>query len=173
MKERGGILSEYPPGTQPKAQLFPPRNRIISGLSDIVLIVEAREKSGTLITADMALEQGREVYVIPGRVTDGLSEGCNKLIKQGAGVMLSVTDMLEESGLIHKIRKVSGIKTTEITGQKEDCIIWKQLDFYPKDIETIAGEAQMEYNNAVFELIKLCLEGKAEQIFPGQYIKKE
>lgn len=100
LKTRGGILSEYLPGTQPQAGLFPMRNRIISGLSDIVLIVEARERSGTLITADMALEQGKEVYVVPGRLTDPLSKGCNRLIKQGAGILTSIEEMLEETGIL-------------------------------------------------------------------------
>lgn len=95
---RGGIVSEYPPGTLPQARLFPPRNRIISGLSDLILVVEAREKSGTLITVDMALEQGREVFAIPGRVTDALSSGCNTLIRQGAGVAISPSALLEELG---------------------------------------------------------------------------
>lgn len=91
----GGILSEYPPGTPPEAKLFPPRNRIISGLSDLILVIEARKKSGTLITVDMALEQGREVYALPGRVSDSLSEGCNRLIRQGAGVATCPEDILE------------------------------------------------------------------------------
>ena len=98
-KENGGVISEYPPGTAPAARLFPRRNRIISGLADVVLIIEAREKSGTLITADMALEQGKEVYVIPGRVTDSLSQGCNQMIKQGAGIFTTLDELLEETGL--------------------------------------------------------------------------
>ena len=65
----------------------------------MVLIIEAREKSGTLITADMALEQGKEVYVIPGRVTDSLSQGCNQMIKQGAGIFTTLDELLEETGL--------------------------------------------------------------------------
>ncbi len=91
----GGVISEYPPGTEPKANFFPMRNRIISGLADIVLVIEAREKSGTQITVDTALEQGREVLAVPGRVTDRLSDGCNLLISQGAGVAISVSDVLE------------------------------------------------------------------------------
>lgn len=90
-----GILSEYPPGTAPHAGLFPKRNRIISGLSDLLLVVEARKKSGTLITVDQALEQGKEVYAVPGRVTDALSCGCNHLIRQGAGVAMSPEDLIE------------------------------------------------------------------------------
>ncbi len=90
-----GILSEYPPGTVPKSGLFPPRNRIISGLSDVLLVVEARKKSGTLITVDQALEQGKEVYALPGRVTDALSYGCNNLIRQGAGIAMSPEELIE------------------------------------------------------------------------------
>ena len=92
----GCLLSEYPPGTNPKASLFPPRNRIISGLSDMVLVIEAREKSGTLITVDMALEQGRDVFALPGRITDGCSRGCNRLIANGAGMAKSVPQILRE-----------------------------------------------------------------------------
>ena len=93
--QEGGIISEYPPGTYPEARLFPQRNRIISGLSDLVLVIEARKKSGTLITVDMALEQGREVYALPGRVSDALSDGCNRLIRQGAGPATCPEDILE------------------------------------------------------------------------------
>ena len=96
--EKGGIISEYPPLMEPHAMLFPPRNRIISALSDVVLVVEAREKSGTLITVDMALEQGREVYAIPGKCTDELSSGCNKLIRQGANIVTSAEDIIIDMG---------------------------------------------------------------------------
>ncbi|SEG04325.1 DNA processing protein [Butyrivibrio sp. Su6] len=91
----GGLISEYHPGTEPKPNLFPMRNRIISALADILLVVEARQKSGTQITVDQALEQGKEVLAVPGRVTDRLSDGCNFLISQGAGVALSVGDVLD------------------------------------------------------------------------------
>lgn len=93
--EQGGILSEYPPGIAPCAGLFPRRNRIISGLADLLLVIEARKKSGTLITVDAALEQGKEVYALPGRVTDALSGGCNGLIAQGAGIATSPEQLLE------------------------------------------------------------------------------
>lgn len=95
LSENGGVISELPPGIQPQARFFPMRNRIISGLADVVLVIEAREKSGTQITVDTALEQGREVLAVPGRVTDRLSDGCNLLISQGAGVALEVEDVLE------------------------------------------------------------------------------
>ncbi len=91
--EKGGIISEYPPETRPLSQLFPTRNRIISGLSDAVIVVEARKKSGSLITVDQALEQGKDVFVVPGRIDDRLSEGCNELIKMGAQVITCPEDI--------------------------------------------------------------------------------
>ena len=94
--EKGGVISEYPPGVQPLPKLFPPRNRIISAFADAVLVVEAREKSGTLITVDMALEQGKEVFVVPGRCTDYLSRGCNKLLRQGATAVIEPDDIVED-----------------------------------------------------------------------------
>ena len=93
--EEGGILSEFPPGTPPDSKNFPQRNRIISGLADLVLVIEARKRSGTQITVDMALEQGREVFALPGRVSDALSDGCNRLIRQGAWIATCPEDVLE------------------------------------------------------------------------------
>ncbi|MCD8131876.1 MAG: DNA-processing protein DprA [Lachnospiraceae bacterium] len=95
LAKEGGIISEYPLGAQPVAGNFPPRNRLISGLADLVLVIEARERSGTLITVDMALEQGREVAVLPGRITDALSQGCYGLYEQGAYLVTSPERMAE------------------------------------------------------------------------------
>ena len=94
--KNGEILSEYLPGTAPMACNFPPRNRIISGLSDALIVVEARQKSGTSITVNMALEQGKDVYAIPGRITDPMSLGCNHMISQGAGIITDVEEGLLE-----------------------------------------------------------------------------
>lgn len=91
----GGILSEFPPGTKPEARHFPMRNRIISGLADLILVIEAKERSGTRITVNMALEQGKEVYAVPGRITDELSRGCNRMIIEGAGVAADINELAE------------------------------------------------------------------------------
>ena len=96
----GSIISEVEIGTPPLPYNFPLRNRIISGLSDVVIVVEARDKSGSLITADFALEQGKTIFACPGRVGDSLSRGTNNLIKQGAYILTSVDDVLEHLGLI-------------------------------------------------------------------------
>ena len=94
IKQDGAIISEYPLGTKPDRWHFPARNRIISGLSKAVLVVEAKEKSGSLITADFAIEQGREVFAIPGNINSLNSMGTNKLIKDGAMPVLNFNDIL-------------------------------------------------------------------------------
>ncbi|MGN0362040.1 MAG: DNA-processing protein DprA [Bilifractor sp.] len=99
IREGGGILSEFEPGTEPAAWHFPIRNRIISAFADVVLVVEAKLRSGSLITADYALSQGKSIYAIPGRNMDALSQGCNRLIAQGAGIAWSPEVILEELGI--------------------------------------------------------------------------
>ena len=96
VNKKGLILSEYPIGTKPNKNNFPARNRIISALSDGVVVVEAKEKSGTLITVDFALEQGKNVYVVPGNIDSENSKGTNDLIKQGAKLITCLDDILED-----------------------------------------------------------------------------
>ncbi len=176
--EQGGILSEYPPGTQPKAQLFPPRNRIISGLSDGVLVVEAKEKSGTMITVDMALEQGKEVYALPGRLVDGQSGGCNRLIKQGAIMVVSIEDFLWELGIDGKKTKAekatggSDITIAELTDEERQ--VNNCLDYEPKSLEYVAECCpDMPIYRLPQILVSLCLKGLAEQMGVGFYCKKK
>jgi DNA processing protein len=97
--ERGLVVSEYEPGVEPAPWRFPARNRIIAGLAAATVIVEARERSGALITADFALEDGREVFAVPGEITGTLATGTNRLIRQGAAPLTSADDVLELFGL--------------------------------------------------------------------------
>lgn len=95
IKRGGAIISEYPLGTKPEKMNFPARNRIVSGLAKGLIVVEAKEKSGTLITVDFALEQGKDVYVVPGNINETTSVGTNELIKQGAKLVSTYMDILE------------------------------------------------------------------------------
>ncbi len=97
--EKGVLLSEYPPGTEPARYRFPERNRLISGFSRGVVVVEAGRKSGTMITVNTALDQGRDVFAVPGEVTRALSMGTNMLLRDGAGVVITAADVLEPLGL--------------------------------------------------------------------------
>lgn len=171
LEERGGILSEYPPGTQPIGALFPPRNRIISGLSDLLVVVEAKEKSGTTITVDMALEQGKEVLVLPGRITDVLSYGCNRLIKQGAGVLVSVEDIFQTLGITGRMEKVNRSRKKSMVPEEgldteEERRIYEILDYMPKNLEQIwweYGREEITAQQLMYRLLELCLKGKALQ----------
>lgn len=166
----GGVISEYSPGTEPRTEYFPQRNRIISGLADAILVIEAKEKSGTLITVDMALEQGREVYALPGRATDLLSAGCNRLIKQGAGIVISPEDLLQEL--------YQGITQTHETYEQQSLFLPDQkqnnlyqiLDFQPQSVDVILQKYNaisvepLSLQDVMYQLLQLCIKGVAKQV---------
>ena len=160
IQKQGGLLSFYAPGTPPLAMNFPPRNRIISGLADLILVVEARRKSGTMITVDMALEQGKEVAVVPGRITDQLSLGCHDLIKQGAMVVLDVEQVLEILQDVCSCREIfvnSGHEKVQEPGfagknLKEDLkSIWKVLTEEPIEAEKLYARWKDMEGNGSFQ----------------------
>lgn len=174
----GGILSVFPPGTEPQKRNFPERNRIVAGLSDILLVVEARQKSGTWITVDMALEQGKSVYAVPGRLTDRLSDGCNLLIRQGAGIALSPEDLIQELKILTN-REGIGISKKKKTEEQRDinpkAELYDFLDFSPRTADEILKRMQKEGKKAELSevlsgLIVLCMEGRARQE-AGCYMK--
>lgn len=142
---RGGVISEYRPGTQPIAQFFPARNRIISGICSAVIVIEARERSGTLITVNMALDQGKDIYALPGRTTDSLSYGCNMLIRDGATPLLRPHEFIDEFyarlGINRQINKAPDnyMQSSEfLTADERDVIA--VLDYHPKSINEIYYE---------------------------------
>ncbi len=134
VKKHGCLVSEFPLGTQPTKWTFPKRNRIIAGLSMGTLVVEASLRSGSLITARLALENGRDVFAVPGSIFSQTSEGTNNLIKQGAKCVTSVDDILEEFGYIKKVDKK----------QIPDDPILDLLKDGPKNFEEIAQSVKMQ-----------------------------
>lgn len=177
MKNRGGILSELEPGTPPMAYHFPRRNRIISGLADSVLVVEAKEKSGSLITADFALEQGKSVFALPGRVGDLLSEGCNRLIYQGAVPAWKPEIVLEE---MDWGRKNSEKRPEEKENQKEkqglglareDNLVYSCLDLNPKSVSQIQDETGLAPAALMSSLMHLALAGLVHEVWKNHYIR--
>ena len=176
--ERGGLISEYPPGSQPIARQFPARNRIISGLADVLLVIEARQKSGTLITVDMALEQGREVYVVPGRLDDPLSEGCNRLLKQGAGLLLSPEELLQEilncpvagTGSEQSENKRKKTKNKFLLDKDED-MVYTSLDLYAKNLEDIVDASKVPVQDVMHILLSLELKGLIREVGKNHYIR--
>ena len=158
MIRSGGILSEFYPGVPPLKNHFPRRNRIISGLSDAVLVVEARERSGSLITAEFALEQGRDIFAVPGRITDHLSGGCNRLIQQGAYMALSPGDILEYLGV--KCGKELIIREKNVNSlAKKEKMVYSCLDFKPKHMEEILSETGLSIRECMNILLELELQG--------------
>lgn len=170
LEQDGGIISEYPPGTPPVPQNFPPRNRIISGLADAVLVMEARERSGSLITADMALEQGRDVYALPGPVNSELSRGCNRLIQQGAGILISPEALLEEWNLPCTEPGQKNGKNEKVLETPEN-LVYSCLGLYPKNVDSLAQETKLGVRELMDALITLELQGFIKEISKNFYIK--
>lgn len=173
---QGGICSEYPPGIGPRAILFPPRNRIISGMADAVLVIEAKDKSGTLITVDMALEQGREVYALPGRGTDPLSRGCNRLIRQGAGLVSTPGELLQEL-LADYQGEEEACQQELVFLEKEKQDILRLIDINPQSAEVLQRRYVEEYGRyltfpaVLHELLQLCAAGYVRQV-GGSYFAR-
>lgn len=158
----GGIISEYPPGSPPLAWHFPQRNRIISGLSDKVIVIEAKEKSGSLITVEWALEQGKDILAVPGRAGDRLSDGCNRLIKNGAGMVTCVEDILEELKYV-VFNKLYLNDAVEKTLEKDFLLLYSELSLQPKNIYELIETTGLKYERLVEMLLQLQLRGLIEQ----------
>nr|WP_275891400.1 DNA-processing protein DprA [Ruminococcus sp. OA3] len=170
MPKAGGLISEFPEGTKPLRCHFPMRNRIISALADIVLVIEAKEKSGSLITADFALEQGKDVFAVPGRVGDALSAGCNRLIAQGAGIACSPGMLLEQFGILQENRMRTE-KNTVLGLARDLDLVYSCVDLQPKDLHTILEEVPFSAEKTMEILLKLRLEGKISEPFRNWYVK--
>ena len=168
LEQRGGIISESPPGVRPLKHYFPLRNRILSGMSDLVLIIEARVKSGSLITADYGLEQGREVYAAPGPLGEALSAGCNNLIRQGAGIAISPEQLLE---VLHILPEFNWEKTqkNKIMLERSENLVYSCLRLQAKNLAEICGETGMPPGEVLSIMAKLQMKGYAKEVYKNYY----
>ncbi len=169
----GSLVSEHPPGTQPRGDHFPSRNRIISGLSIGVLVVEGAARSGTLITADMALSQGRDVFALPGSVTSRNSATPNKLIKAGACLVESAGDILEELEIpMGKTKKETGkADNSHIRGQltAEENAVLSAIEGTPKAITKIIYETGLQCEKVSSILVVLEMNKLVSKSIDGEY----
>jgi len=163
----GAIVSEFPPGTPARPGNFPQRNRIISGLSLGVLVVEAALRSGSLITARLAMEQGREVFALPSSIHNPSAKGCHQLIRQGAALVETADDIINELGgmLAYKAETIEHTDTSDTISQLDDTSnqILNALGFDPIDLDTLMTRTQLAAATLSAQLVQLELEGWVEQ----------
>ena len=165
--QQGALVSEYPLGTRPKAENFPRRNRIMSGLSLGVLIVEAGETSGAMITAHLALEQNREVFAIPGSILSPASKGTNHLIQEGAKLVRDYTDILEELNLTAVAQQVE-MKELMPTSDTESLLL-KQLGAEPTHIDEVCRSSGLSISTVSSTLAMMELKGLVKQVGAMNY----
>ncbi len=165
LAQHGALISEFPLGTPALANNFPRRNRIISGLSLGCLVVEAAVSSGSLITARLALEQGREVFAIPGSIHSALAKGCHQLIKQGAKLVERADDILEEIQWASR----TGSSTEATSPDGNDDPLLRHLGFDPEPIDALVSRSGLSPEQISAKLLELELAGLVQSLPGGRY----
>lgn len=168
MMKRGAIVSDYAPGTPPDASNFPPRNRIISGLSLAVVVIEAGETSGALITAEFAAEQGREVFAVPGSILAPQSKGTNKLIQKGALPLLSVNDLMQALD-ITRVGKQKAARRI-MPGDATEAKLLSVLGSEPLHVDAIRNQAELPIEKVSAALALMELKGMVRQVGGMNYV---
>jgi len=175
ISQSGAVISEFPIRTQPLRMNFPRRNRLISGLSLGILVVEAARNSGALITADFALQQGRDVFALPGKIDSANSFGPNELIKQGAKLVTSAHDILEEFDFIYQGPRENGLKQKEVTQVRLRLDAEMRLyDLIPDEaiqLEELVEKASLEIPQVFAILLQLQMKGLIRQL-PGKRFER-
>lgn len=164
----GAIISEYGLGIQPEAKNFPPRNRIISGLSLGVIIVEAGERSGALITTNFALEQNRDVFAVPGNINSPASQGTNKLIQEGAKLVTRVEDVLEELNL-HMVAERTAVQLV-LPETAEEIALYTRLSAQPVHIDDLSRSTGLPSALVSSTLTLMELKGMVQQVGGMNYV---
>ena len=164
----GAVLSDYAPGTPPESLNFPPRNRIISGLSMAVIVIEAGETSGALITAEFAANQGREVFAVPGNIFAPQSKGTNKLIQQGALPLLSANDIMQALNLTRLGQQKAARKI--LPADEVEAKLLSTLGEEPMHVDEIRNETGMPVEKVSATLVMMELKGMVRQMGSMQYI---
>ena len=174
--DTGAIVSEFALGTPPKAENFPRRNRIISGLSLGSLVIEAAIRSGSLITARMAMEQGREVFAIPGSIHNPLARGCHKLIREGAKLVETATDILEELGALAGVQQPVVQNASQATSEPQELdkdyqSLLDNLGYDPIQIDVLIERCGLTADVVSSMLLLLELQGQVESLPGGRYVQ--
>ncbi|MBX3050403.1 MAG: DNA-processing protein DprA [Caldilineaceae bacterium] len=169
LTQQGALVSEYPLGTRPEASNFPPRNRIISGLSLAVVVIEAGQRSGALITAKFAVEQGRDVFAVPGSILQPSSAGCNALIQDGALPLLSINDLLEQLHLEQVA--VQQEARQSIPADPTERKILAYLSMEPVHLDEIVRESAMPAAQVSSLLAMMELKGLVRQVSSLRYVR--
>jgi DNA processing protein len=166
--EHGAVLSDYAPGTPPESSNFPPRNRIISGLSMAVVVVEAGETSGALITAEFAAEQGREIFAVPGNILAPQSKGTNKLIQQGALPLLSVNDIMEALNLTRVGQHKAARKA--LPADEVEAKLLTAIGDEPLHVDEIRNQTGLPVEKVSATLVMMELKGMVRQVGNMHYV---
>ena len=165
----GAVISDYPLGTKPEARNFPPRNRIISGLSRAVVIIEAGERSGALITAEFAADQGRDVWAVPGSILSMGSAGTNRLIREGASPLISMDDLLASLDLERRTAQRAARAAIPVNDQENALLA--HLAFEPRHLDDIVRAARLDASSVGALLTIMELKGIVRQPAPLTYVK--
>ncbi|OPX86201.1 MAG: hypothetical protein A4E53_03111 [Pelotomaculum sp. PtaB.Bin104] len=166
--DSGAVISEFPPGSPPEAWHFPARNRIISGLAQATVVVEAGERSGALITSDFALEQGRDVMAVPGNIVNPLSRGPHRLIKQGARLVEGAGDILDELGLekLFPANQPGDVGSIKMSAEEE--AIYRLVTLDPVALDELIAKSGLSPQKVMAALMYLEIKGFVRQM-PGKF----